>query len=157
MHKKKNLLLLIISFLLLTLTNVDVGAKEKKASIKVDYEKYNKEIPLYPKARVYDLKKMLKIRMTMYLTEDKFEKVVNFYLTQLTKKGWQIDFPNELELKIWMEALNSNRAKTPNIMLVLSKPKTKITCNLSIGVVKDKNYAKDLTVITSYISDVVLK
>ncbi|MBC7475295.1 MAG: hypothetical protein H7263_13470 [Candidatus Sericytochromatia bacterium] len=122
-----------------------------------EYNRYMKEMPIYPKAKAYDLKDFVKIKIKFYMTEDSFEDVTGFYIKQMEKKGWKIEFPNPLELKIWYEALNKDRTKTPNIMLGLINPKSKVNCNITIGVVKDARYPKDMTIITIYLTDTMLR
>jgi hypothetical protein len=117
-----------------------------------EFEKNIKEFPVYPQATIYDLKNY-NIRMKVHLTEASFEKVTTFYVAKLQKMGWKIVFPDPLELKTWMEALYSDKTKTPNIMLSLTKPKTKFNCNITIGVVKDARSPEDITIITIYLTD----
>lgn len=144
---------IILSFLLLFFITLDVKAKDTN----FDYNKYISNIPIYPKAIVYDLEKNTKIRMRVHLTEDSFEKVTQFYIKKMTEKGWFIEFPDKLELKIWMEALNKDKSKTPNIMLGMIDPKTKVNCNLSIGVVKDARLPKEVTIVSIYLTNTMFR
>ncbi|MFN8578173.1 MAG: hypothetical protein U0354_15150 [Candidatus Sericytochromatia bacterium] len=122
-----------------------------------DYNKYISNIPTYPKAVVYDLEKETKIKMRVHLIEDSFEKVTQFYINEMTQKGWFIEFPDKLEYKIWMEALNKDKSKKPNIMIGMIDPKTKINCNLSIGVVKDARLTKEVTIVSIYLTNTMLR
>lgn len=122
-----------------------------------NYKKYKSILPTYPNTQEYDLNKLLNIRMKAFITTDNFEKVVKFYTRSFINKGWKLDFPKELEMRIWYEALNKDRTKTPNIMLIFSRPKEKISCNISIGVIKHTKYPKDLTLVTVYLSDTMLE
>jgi hypothetical protein len=144
--------------LLIIFTTLFCCVPSQSKSFKDDYYKeYESKIPVYPNTQEYDLNKLLNIRMKAFITTDNFEKVVKFYTSSFIKKGWTLDFPKELEMKVWYEALNKDRTKTPNIMLVFSKLKDKISCNISIGVVKHTKYPKDLTLITVYLSDTMLE
>lgn len=132
-------------------------AESKNITTK-EYQKYLQEIPIYPSSKIYDLKDKLGIRMIAHITTDtNFQKIVDFYISIMNKKGWSVLFPNEQEMKIWVQALNSDRTKSPVITIVLNKEKTKINCNLMIGVTKDARLATDLTIITIYLSDTVLR
>lgn len=123
-----------------------------------EYQKYLQEIPIYPSSKIYDLKDKLNIRMIAHITTDtNFQKIVDFYTLNMKKKGWNVLFPSNKEMKIWFQALNSDRTKPPVITIVLNKEKTKINCNLMIGVTKDARLATDLTIITIYLSDTVLR
>lgn len=123
-----------------------------------EYEKYLKEIPIYPNAKIYDLKKKLGIKMIAHITPDiNFEKIVTFYTQKMKKKGWKVLFPNTQEMEIWTQALNKDRTKPPVITIILNKEKTKINCNLMIGVVKDARLTNDLTIITIYLSEAMLE
>ncbi len=124
---------------------------------KPNFDLFMNEIPVYPKAKIYDLKNLISVGMKLHLTEDSFEKVSTFYINKFLEKGWLVEFPDPIELKIWMEALQHDRNKPPNIMLHLIKPKTKLNCNITIGVVKDARSPKDLTIITIYLTDTMLK
>jgi len=111
------------------------------------------QLPIYPQAKIYDLEKKLKVKMKMHLTDAEFNKVTAYYLEKFTEKGWKVSFPNPLELKIWLEALASEKNKPPNIMLNLIKDKPRINCNITIGVVKNARSNKDFTIITLYLTD----
>jgi hypothetical protein len=121
-----------------------------------EYEKNIKQFPIYPNARIFDINDG-NLKMKVHLTEASFEKVSNFYVSKMLEKGWKIVFPDPVELEIWMEALYSDKSKTPNLMLSLTKPKTKFNCNITIGVVKDARSPNDLTIITIYLTDAMLK
>lgn len=132
-------------------------AESKNITAK-EYQKYLEEIPVYPKSKNYDLKDKLGIRMVAHITTDtNFQKIVDFYTLNLKKKGWLVLFPTDQEMEIWLQALNSDRTKSPVITIILNKEKTKINCNLMIGVTKDARLATDLTIITIYLSDTVLR
>jgi len=122
----------------------------------INYEKYYKEIPVYPNSQVYDLEKTIGTKMKLHLTSSKFEDVSMFYVSEFEKKGWIVEFPNSDELKIWMDALYKSKTRNPNIMIHLKKINTSIYCNLSIGVVKNKKTTQDLTAITIYITSTML-
>jgi hypothetical protein len=147
-YLKLLIFILLINFFIIPAANAKISDKE--------YENNIKEIPIYPQARIYDLKNY-NIRMKVHLTGDSFEKVTNFYVAKLQEKGWKIVFPNPVELEIWMQALYSDKNKTPNITINLTKPKTKLNCNITIGVVKDARSPEDLTIITIYLTDTILR
>lgn len=144
---------LILSFLLLFVITLSVQAKDKI----FDYNKYISNIPVYPKANVYDLSKTANIKMRVHVTEDSFDKVARFYMKKMQEKGWVVEFPNKLELEIWMEALDKTKDKTPNIMIGLIEPKTKVNCNLSIGVVKDARLPRNVTIVSIYLTNTMLR
>jgi len=123
---------------------------------KIDYEKYFKEVPIYPNAKIYDLEKTIEVKMKLHVTTATFEDVSIFYVSEFQKRGWNVEFPNPTELKIWMDALHKSKTKNPNIMIHLRKINTPISCNISIGVVKDKRFTQDLTIITVYISSATM-
>jgi hypothetical protein len=154
-----HIILLLFFFINIFLSaQADVSPlKNERTQVKPSFDLYMKEIPVYPKAKVYDLKKLINVGMKLHLTDQPFDKVASFYVSKLTEKGWVVEFPDPTELKIWMEALNHERNKPPNIMLHLTKPKTKINCNITIGVVKEARSPKDLTIITIYLTDTMLK
>lgn len=111
------------------------------------------QLPVYPRAKVYDLEKKLKVKMKMHLTDADFNKVTAYYLEKFTEKGWKVNFPDSLELKIWLEALASQKNQQPNIMFNLIKDNPRINCNITIGVVKNARSNKDFTIITLYLTD----
>lgn len=144
---------LILSFLLLFFITLSTQAKTNN----FDYNKYIGNIPVYPNASVYDLEKDINVKVRVHLTEDNFDKVTQFYIKKMQEKGWVVLFPNKFELKIWNEALNKDRSKTPNIMLGLIDPKTKVNCNLSIGVAKDARMPKEVTIVSIYLTNKMLR
>ncbi len=145
---------LFLSLSIILLLNISVLAKDKSTNF--DYNKYISNIPIYPNSAIYDLNEK-RIRMRIHLTEDSFEKVSEFYMKKMLEKGWKIEFPNDIEYKIWMEALNKDRTKTKNIMIGLVDPKTNINCNLSIGVAKDARLVKNVTIVSIYLTDTMLR
>lgn len=145
---------LILTFMLLFSMNLTAWAKDKSDNF--DYNKYINNIPVYPKSIVYDLKE-LKIKMRVHLSEDSFEKVSSFYVKKMTEKGWKVEFPDEFEYKIWIEALNKDKSKSPNIMIGLIDPKTKVNCNLSIGVVRNVRLPRDVTIVSIYLTNTMLR
>lgn len=149
---------LVRFFIFFTFFFITTDYAESKNITTKEYQKYLQEIPVYPKSKIYDLKDKLNIRMIAHITEDtNFQKIVDFYTSNMKKKGWNVLFPTNQEMEIWFQALNSDRTKTPVITIVLNKEKTKINCNLMIGVTKDARLATDLTIITIYLSDTVLR
>lgn len=144
---------IILSFFLLFFITLSAYSKEQI----FDYNKYISNIPVYPKSIVYDLEKETNIKMRVHLTEDAFDKVTQFYIRQMLKRGWIMEFPDTLEYKIWMEALNKDRSKRPNLMIGMVDPKTKINCNLSIGVVKDARLPKEVTIVSIYLTNTMLR
>ena len=135
-------------------------AKDKnyKGLTKKEYENFIKEIPIYHNAKIYDLTEKFGMRIRVHTTEDtNFQKVVNFYTEEMKKKGWNIVFPNDEELRIWNEALDSDRSKPPVITINLNKNKTKVNCNLMIGLTKDARLLNQVIIITRYLTDAVLQ
>lgn len=136
----------------------DVESKTISSLTTKEYQTYSKEIPIYPNAQIYDLKQKLGLKMIAHITSDlNFEKIVTFYTNKMKKKGWKVLFPNTQEMEIWTQALNKDRTKPPVITVILNKEKTKINCNLMIGVVKDARLTNDLTIITIYLSEAMLE
>lgn len=146
---------IIIVFLLIFFINLPAIAKNKDNNF--DYNKHINKVPIFPQSKVYDLKDIINIRMRVHLTEASFDKVCSFYMKKMIEKGWVLEFPTDFEYKIWMEALDKDKTKTPNLMIGMIDPKTKVNCNLSIGVVKDARLAKDFTIVTIYLTSTMLR
>lgn len=149
--------LILSATIIIALFDSGIVIAKPQAVNESEYQMWVNKIPVFPSAIVYDLKEITGIRMKMHSTSAKFTETLNFYLKELKKDGWRLDFPNKLEYEIWMEALNKDRSKSPNIMLVMSHPKTKLNLNLTIGVVGKTSSDNNLTIITVYLTETVLR
>lgn len=157
---KKITFLTIIFLLLFLQINFNAYSKTKETNelSDNDYKKYIKEIPIYPNSKIHDLKEKFGMRIKVHVSKDlDIEKIVNFYVSTMKKKNWSVIFPNDEEMKVWLDALNSDRTKPYVITIILNKNKTKINCNLMIGITKDARLEREISIITIYLSSTMLQ
>jgi len=107
------------------------------------------EIPYYPNSIRYKMDKKFNAPIDAILVNATFEESIRFYYENMKKKGWKLLFPNEIEYKIWLEALNSDKSKNPVITLIFRKDK--YNCNISISTFKENKYYYQ-TIISIYIN-----
>lgn len=114
-----------------------------------EINKLRDEIPYYPNSIRYKLDKQMKAPIDALIVNADFYKIINFYYENMKKKGWEVIFPNNLEYKIWIEALNKDKSKNPVITLIFKK--NKYNCNINISSFKDSKYYNS-TIISIYIN-----
>lgn len=95
------------------------------------------EIPYYPNSIRYKMDKKLNAPIDAILTNSDFQESIKFYYSNMIKRGWKLIFPNNIEYRIWIEALNSDKSKNPVITLIFRKEK--YNCYITINTFKNNN------------------
>lgn len=114
-----------------------------------EIQKLRNEIPYYPGSVIYKLDNHLKAPIDAIVVKANFYEIVNFYYKNMKKNGWKLVFPDELEAKIWTEALNKYKNKNPVIILIFKK--NKYNCYINISAFNDTKYSSSI-IISIYIN-----